>query len=178
MGSWKSLVDELISERSPGLLAYGTVLTGSSTDAEDLLHDAIVKAFGRGRRFTHANAAEQYVRLTMRTLAVDRHRSRDAFRRALERSAPPSQTAAPDMDATVDVEAALRVLSPRERVCIVMRFYDDLTVSAIATQLGLANGTEKRYLSNAYQKLGATLGIDDDVLSAGSVPVTMRGERP
>ncbi len=34
-----------------------------------------------------------------------------------------------------------------------MRFYDDLTVASIAGRLGLAEGTVKRYLSNAYAKL-------------------------
>lgn len=177
MSSWKPLVEQLIGDRSPGLLAYGVVLTGSAHDAEDLLHDAIVKSFTRGRRFPHLNAAEQYVRLTMRTLAVDRHRSRAAFRRAVERNPPPPESHTPDFDAPVDVAAALRELSPRERVCVVMRFYDDMSVPAIAAQLGLATGTVKRYLSNAYDKLGTTLSLDPDPDNTESVAVTIKEAR-
>ncbi len=159
MNSWEPMVEELVNERSPRLLGYGVMLTGSVADAEDLLHDAIVKAFGRGRRFGHVNAAEQYVRRTMQTLAVDRHRSRRALRCAIDRDdglhAPPQ-----DIDASLDVEAALAVLSARERVCVMMRFYDDMTTTAIAANLGLADGTVKRYLSNAIVKLAAVMTLE------------------
>ncbi len=179
MGSWKPMVEELVSERAPRLLGYGVVLVGSLPDAEDLLHDAIVKTFGRGRRFPHVNAAEQYVRRTMQTLAIDRHRSRNAFRRALDRDPPPSEGHSDDLDTPLDVEAALGRLSPRERVCVMMRFYDDMTTAAIASQLGLANGTVKRYLSNAYEKLGPLLHLDEDWSTLPeSITVTPTGEHP
>ena len=128
------MVEQLVGERSARLLGYGIVLMGSPADAEDLLHDAIVKTFGRGRRFPHVNAAEQYVRRTMQTLAIDRHRSRAAFRRAVDRDLPPVEGRSDDLDTPLDVEEALGHLSPRERVCVMMRFYDDMTTAAIASQ--------------------------------------------
>jgi len=173
------MVEELVSERSPRLLSYATVLVGSVTDAEDLLHDAIVKTFGRGRRFPHVNAAEQYVRRTMQTLAIDRHRSRAAFHRALDREPAPAEGRSHDLDTPLDVESALAMLSPRERVCVMMRFYDDMTTAAIASQLGLADGTVKRYLSNAYEKLAPVLRLNEDWSeSPDRVSVTSKGERP
>ena len=156
MSSWKPLVEELVGDRSPRLLGYGVMLTGSVPDAEDLLHDAIVKAFARPRRFEHINAAEQYVRRTMQTLAIDRHRSRSAFQRALDRDAPQAVTSR-DSDAALDVEVALASLSAQERVCVTMRFYDDMTTAAMAAHLGLADGTVKRYLSNALAKLATVI---------------------
>jgi RNA polymerase sigma factor (sigma-70 family) len=177
VSSWKPLVEELVNDRSPRLLGYGVMLTGSVPDAEDLLHDAIVKAFGRPRRFGHINAAEQYVRRTMQTLAIDRQRSRAAFSRALERDRTP-EPAPRDVDAEIDVEAALAVLTARERVCVVMRFYDDLTVPAIAAHLGLAEGTVKRYLSNAVEKLSAALPLDETWLHVPEkIAVTAKGEQ-
>lgn len=173
------MVEQLVSERSPRLLAYGVVLVGSMVDAEDLLHDAIVKTFGRGRRFGHVNAAEQYVRRTMQTLAIDRHRSRSAFRRAVDRDLPPVEGRNDDLDTPLDVEEALGHLSPRERVCVMMRFYDDMTTAAIASQLGLADGTVKRYLSNAYEKLAPVLRLNEDWSELPeTVSVTSKGERP
>ncbi len=156
MTAWKPLVEELVAERSPRLLAYGVMLTSSVADAEDLLHDAIIKAFAHGRKFEHANAAEQYVRRTMQTLAIDRHRSLAAARRAVARDIDP-EPAPQDRDAALDVEIAMRALSAQERACVLMRYYDDLTTPAIAQHLGLADGTVKRYLSNARDKLAAAL---------------------
>ena len=168
---------EKVGDRSPRLLGYGVMLTGSVPDAEDLLHDAIVKAFGRPRRFEHVNAAEQYVRRTMQTLAIDRHRSRSAFQRALDRDAPPAATSR-DSDAALDVEAALANLSPQERASIVLRYYADLTVPEVARQLGLADGTVKRYLSNAFAKLATVIPADP---TWGETPekiaVTSKGAR-
>ncbi|WP_284329353.1 RNA polymerase sigma factor [Demequina litorisediminis] len=63
----------------------------------------------------------------------------------------------PDAAEVLDVRAALARLSPRERACIVLRFYDDLTVPAIAERLGLAEGTVKRYLSDASARLATEL---------------------
>jgi RNA polymerase sigma factor (sigma-70 family) len=171
------MVEELVSDRSPRLLGYGVMLTGSVPDAEDLLHDAIVKAFGRPRRFEHVNAAEQYVRRTMQTLAIDRHRSRSAFKRALDRDGGPT-LAGRDSDAALDVEAALAVLSPQERVCVTMRFYDDMTTAAIAAHLGLADGTVKRYLSNAFAKLATVIPVDPAwAETPEKIAVTSKGEQ-
>jgi len=171
------MVEELVRDRSPRLLGYGVVLTGSLADAEDLLHDAIVKTFGRGRRFDHLNVAEQYVRRTMQTLAIDRHRSRLAFHRAIDRDREPEREPR-DLDVALDVESALALLSDRERVCVVLRFYDDMTTSAIAQHLDLADGTVKRYLSNAVEKLRPRMGLDRDAEKAReTVAIVDKGGR-
>ena len=49
-------------------------------------------------------------------------------------------------------------LSPRQRVCVVLRYYDDLTVPQIADTLGLAPGTVTGYLADASRALRAVLG--------------------
>lgn len=171
MSGWRTVAEELMRDRASRLVGYGVILTGSVPDAEDLLHDAIVKSFSRGRRFDHVNVAESYVRGAMQTLAVDRGRTLAARRRAVARSHEP-EPAPHDSDATLDVEAALRRLSDRERVCVVMRFFDDLRIAEIAERLSLAEGTVKRYLSNASSKLAGILGASMDwERERGRIPV-------
>ena len=48
-------------------------------------------------------------------------------------------------------------LSPRERACIVHRYYGDLMVDDIARTLGISSGAVKRYLSDGLAKLAAAL---------------------
>ena len=55
------------------------------------------------------------------------------------------------------VRAALGDLSPRQRACVVLRYYDDLTVADIAATLGLAEGSVKRHLSYAMARIAARL---------------------
>lgn len=65
---------------------------------------------------------------------------------------------ADEVAARSDVRAALGRLAPQQRACVVLRYYDDLTVSEIADRLGLADGTVKRYLSVAVGRLETLLG--------------------
>jgi RNA polymerase sigma-70 factor (ECF subfamily) len=60
---------------------------------------------------------------------------------------------------------------------VVLRYYDDCTVSQVAAHLGLAEGTVKRYLSDASGKLAARLGISEgDDREADAVPVLPTGK--
>jgi RNA polymerase sigma-70 factor (ECF subfamily) len=47
------------------------------------------------------------------------------------------------------VLSALRSLSPRQRACVVLRYYEDLPIAGIARAPGVEEGTVKRYLSEA-----------------------------
>lgn len=165
MGAWQPVVEELIDKRGSQLVAYAAMLTSRDGDAEDLVQDALVKCFSRRRSIASVGEAEGYVRRAMQTIAIDRARSRGARLRAASRAFS-REPAVADVDAGLDLRLALRELAPRERLCIVMRYFDDLTVSQIAERLGLADGTVKRYLSNATARLAPildeTLDWDDD----------------
>ena len=172
MAAWQALVEQLIAERGSRLVAYGGMLVARGEDAEDLVHDAIVKTFSRGRDIRDLDHAEAYVRRVMPTIAIDRARSRASRRRAVDRAFEREERGA-DLDASLDVRRALQDLAPRERACIVLRFFDDLTVSQIAAQLGIADGTVKRYLADASGRLAIVLAVDatpEETVRVYSVP--------
>ena len=56
---------------------------------------------------------------------------------------------------------ALNDLSPRQRACVVLRYYQDLPVAQVAAALGIGEGTVKRYLSEAMTRLAARLAPAD-----------------
>jgi RNA polymerase sigma factor (sigma-70 family) len=161
VGDWQALVERLIEERGSRLVAYGGMLVSRGDDAEDLVHDAIVKTFSRNRGINDLDHAEAYVRRVMPTIAIDRARSRATRRRAADRAFEREDHGA-DLDASLDVRRALQDLAPRERACIVLRYFDDLTVPRIAAQLGIADGTVKRYLADASGRLAGLLAVDID----------------
>lgn len=176
MAHWEPMLDQVMRERAPRLLAYAAMVTGNDAEAHDVLQDALVRSFSKRRSFDHVNAAEAYVRRAIPTVYLDRLRKRRSRERALDRSFQRGAPA-PDVDARVDVQRALGTLSPRERACVVLRFYDDCTVAQVAHQLGIAEGTVKRYLSDASGKLASALGVDEDeFMEADTVPVVPTGK--
>jgi RNA polymerase sigma factor (sigma-70 family) len=52
---------------------------------------------------------------------------------------------------------ALEALNPDQRIVVVLRFWADLTVDAIADRLGVAPGTVKSRLHNSLNALRSTL---------------------
>jgi RNA polymerase sigma factor (sigma-70 family) len=173
---WEPILDEVMRDRAPRLLAYAALVTGNDAEAHDVLQDALVRSFSKRRQFAHVNAAEAYVRRAIPTVYLDSLRKRKSRERTLDRSFE-RDAAVPDIDAQVDVQRALAILSPRERACVVLHYYDDCTVAQVAAQLGIADGTVKRYLSDAVAKLGTKLGTDSrEFVEADAVPVLPTGK--
>ncbi len=187
MGAWRGLLDQVVRERGRALFGYAYALTGDRYDAEDLLQDALVRAFRSGRRAPSVDAAHAYVKSAITTSFIDRARRRAVRPRTSGAGAdlqewvwalPDSPDHAADVESALDLQSALLILAPRERACMVLRFMDDLTVDAVADTLGLAPGTVKRYLSDAKEKLRQVLpGLDMDDAETASVETRDGRER-
>lgn len=160
MAGQDDVVETLISTRSRALTGYAYLLCGNVEDAEDLVQDALVKTFARRRAGLQLESAEGYVRRAILTLYLDgwRRRGRWAGRRHLVAEAPSAAGPEDGTTARVDVVAALRHLPPQQRACVVLRFYEDLTVAEIAEHLGVGAGSVKRYLSMGVHRMEALLG--------------------
>src|SRR5664279_1554331 len=114
VGTWEPVAEQLLEERGARLVAYAAMLVARDGDAEDLVQDAVVKCFSRRRPVATVGEAEAYARRAMQTIVIDRARARGARRRAADRAFA-RQSAAPDVEAGLDLRRALRELSPRER---------------------------------------------------------------
>jgi RNA polymerase sigma-70 factor (ECF subfamily) len=156
MVTWEPVAEQLLEQRGARLVAYAAMLVAHDGDAEDLVQDAVIKCFSRRRPVATVGEAEAYTRRAMQTIVIDRARARGVRRRAADRAFA-RQPRTSDLDAGLDVRRALRALTPREQVCIVMRYFDDLPVAQIAERLELADGTVKRYISNATIRLAPLL---------------------
>lgn len=169
MTKWADVLERLVRERGRSLVAYGYLLTGSTRDAEDLFHDAVVKTFSRGKASVSLGEAEAYVRRAMFSTHMDAGRRDSAWRRVfhLLGDARAEDSGAASVEFRTDLQEAMRHLTPRERACTVLRFYDDLTAAAIARELGITEGAVRRYLSDAAVKLRSILGSFHDNPSQG-----------
>ncbi|MFP7760838.1 sigma-70 family RNA polymerase sigma factor [Marisediminicola sp. LYQ134] len=161
--SWEGVATTLVERRGTALLRYARFVTGDAENAGDLVHDALVKTFGRLSNGFTIEGAEAYVRRAILTAHIDATRRRSRWRRIAHLTIEPAVVDSSDAatGSRLDLWAQLRRLSPRERACLVLRYYDDLTVAAIARELEISEGTVKRYLSDGLAKLAAALGADD-----------------
>lgn len=175
MAKWEPMLEELVATRHRDLVAYARMLTGDAHQADDLVQDALIETFGGRRRFDHLASAEAYTRRVISSRFIDGTRRRSAERRALGRvgATEADPAAGPDtvVEHRTDVERALDLLTPRERVCVVLRYLEHLSVAETAARLGLSAGTVKRYVHDGIVKLNAALGTDAPVDEVESVAV-------
>ena len=157
VADWAETLEALVRERGGALYGYAFVLTGDAHAADDLLQDALVRAFRSGRGTMPLDAAHAYVKRAMQTALIDGHRRASARPKRDDREAdrvtPDPATASARRDALL---AAVHALPPRERTCVVMRYFDGLNATQIAHELDLQPGTVRRYLADGVAKLSHT----------------------
>lgn len=161
MADWKSTFDELVAVRGPALRGYAYLLTGDAASAADLVQEALLRVFGRLRVGRDIEQLEGYLRRAILNLYVDDRRRAKRWRETRHLLVEPDPQSE-DLATTHAVRQALSDLSPKQRACVVLRYYEDLTVPEIADQLGCAEGTVKRHLADARSRLAAQLGVTEE----------------
>lgn len=163
----------MVRHRIGALTGYAYLLCGSVKEAEDLVQDAFVKVFSR-RRAPGAATSESYVRRAILSIYLDQYRRRRRWSgiKHLVGVADRQESADLATSAQLDVAVALDALTPRQRACVVLRYYEDLTVPQVAQSLGCAPGTVKRHLSDAHEVLRRTLGDDVELPDGATVPLS------
>ncbi|MBI9115999.1 sigma-70 family RNA polymerase sigma factor [Sanguibacter suaedae] len=156
---------ELVRTRHRALAGHAYLLCGNAREAEDLVQDALVKVFD-SRKPPASGAAETYVRRAMLTIYLDGYRRRRRWSGIRHLVGASDRQEAADIASAdqLDVAVALDALTPRQRACVVLRYYEDLTVAQVADRLGCASGTVKRHLFDAHAALRGLLGpfVEDD----------------
>jgi RNA polymerase sigma-70 factor (sigma-E family) len=156
---------EFVAARGPALQRTAFLLTGDWGRAEDLLQSVLVKALRHWPRVS-AGSPEAYVRTALARSAVSSWRRR--WNGEVPSAALPEGTrdAWPDVDRRQVIFDALRQLPPRQRAVIVLRFYEDLTETAVAEALGVSVGTVKSQSAKALQRLRANPQMSDETRTA------------
>ena len=162
MARWEPMLEQVVRERYPRLVAHAMLLVPSRQEAEDLVQDAVVSTFSGRARFATVAEAEAYVRRAVVSRFLDAGRRRASEGRAL---AKVGARLGPDAEPAVvpglepGLETALAVLPPRVRACVVLRHMEDLSVRETAQLLRLSEGAVKRYVADGIAALNAALGV-------------------
>jgi RNA polymerase sigma-70 factor (ECF subfamily) len=141
-------------------------ILGNDEDAQDATQDALTAAWQQRRTLRDPERLDAWLGRIVINKCRDRLRSRARGRervRSIELVALPS--VADGSLATADrdrLDRALKALNPDQRIVVVLRFWADLTLDAIADRLGVPLGTVKSRLHHSLNALRSTLEEPDE----------------
>lgn len=139
---------------SEELIRFATSLVGPG-NAPDVVHDAVVSLMVSGRLSTADNPRAVLYRAVL-AKANSFHRS--IFRRRKREQRFAESLVAVNPESRPDVTAALVKLSPQQRACVWLAYWEDLDAERIADRLGIAEGTVKSHLARARERLRKVIG--------------------
>lgn len=149
-----------VAARGPALLRLGWLLTADADAAQDLAQEALTRLVRHWDRLTAGSQQgnpEAYARATMRSIWIDSWRRRHGW--VLEPLATTADDASPVTDPQdassdrLDLDRALRLLAPRQRAVLVLRFYEDLTEQQTARALRISTSTVKSQARDGLARL-------------------------
>ena len=166
-----AVASQLFRERYGRLVQTARLLVDDTETAEEVVQEAFVRLYSSWRRLRDPDRAEAYLRSTVWNLARDRLRHRRTIRhhQAVTARGPDvtgtlrAREPAGPADAVVDHErrqqlvAALDRLPARQRDCLLLRYWSDLSERDIAETLGIGTGSVKRHVHRALRRLSDEL---------------------
>ena len=143
------------------LVGLARLLVDDPGQAEEVVQDAFVALHRNWHRLREPAAAPAWLRQAVVNGSRGRLRKRATARKHLK-VVEPSLAGGPDEGAVLAdehaaVARALRALPGRQRACLALRFYDDLTEAQIAGALGISTGSVKTHVHRGMAALTAAL---------------------
>ncbi|MCM2393785.1 SigE family RNA polymerase sigma factor [Streptomyces albipurpureus] len=140
----------------PRLVRQLTAMTGDHGEAQDVVQEAFVRAWGRRVSFLAEKAPEAWIRTVATRLAVSRWRRARRWMELVCRHGPAERVHEPGVEHLVIVEA-LRQLPEAQRRALVLHHLCDVSVEQIAAETGAPSGTVKAQLSRGRAALAKLL---------------------
>ena len=142
-------------------LAY--VILGDAALAEEIVMEALIKTFAGWRRIRDKDRVDAYLRRAVVNLCRSKIRRKAIEARVNAEHYRRDELRPPDWDPERHetsrlVWEAVRTLPDRQRACVVLRYFEDLSEAQIADALECSVGTVKSQLSKARAKLEVALG--------------------
>lgn len=162
MEDTRQVLQELVVARGAALKRSAFLLCGSDHAADDLLQEALARVLSR-RVPGGRDGLEAYVRRTMVNLVIDQARRARRWQSVAPRLAGRTEEEVADSSdeicERVTLLDALALLSPRQRACVVLHYYEDLSIAETAELLGCRQGTVKSQLHDARRTLSGTWAV-------------------
>jgi RNA polymerase sigma-70 factor (sigma-E family) len=150
----EAVLVRLFDEHYTGLLRLAVLL--GADDAEDVVAEAFCQLYRRWNRLRDPDAALPYLRSVLCNLVRMRLRHLQVVRRNAERPRAPNDSAESEALLREDQRAlvdALKVLPPRQREALVLRYWLSLRETEIAAAMGISCGAVKSHTARGMAAL-------------------------
>ena len=153
----------LFASEGRSLVRLARLFVDHHDAAEDLVQEAFLRLQRTTRMLDDPTRAAAYLRTVVLNLARD-HNRRGLMSLRHQSAIRHESTVRDDVDTVAlrhsDDDAlfeAVRALPLRQRHCIVLRYYEQLSVDEVAKTLGLSPNSVKTHLRRAMEALGARM---------------------
>jgi RNA polymerase sigma-70 factor (sigma-E family) len=154
--------DRFVTDTADALLRAASLITWDAAEGEDLVQECLFRVARRWPRVRNMDHPAAYARTVLVHLALDEGKRRSRRRSELHASAAGRLNAREDdaavgvfgrVETSADLMRALGELPPRQRVALVLRFFEDLSEAEAADAMGCSVGTVKSTTSRALERL-------------------------
>lgn len=151
-------IEALYRAHGTRLVRIARMFVTDRSAAEDLVQEAFIRFHRTRDRLRDPAAAVGYLRSTVLNLARDHNRRGLMSLRHIDAHPIGSMGPGPDDAALLEDDEgalmeALQDLSSRQRACVVLRYYLDLSYEEMASTLGLSTNSVKTHLRRAMTAL-------------------------
>jgi RNA polymerase sigma-70 factor (sigma-E family) len=146
---------EFVTASQHRLRRSAYLMTGDWQTAADVTQEALVRVYVAWPRLQRGGGLPTYARRALVSAVIDAGRRRSTRERYEDR-VPVEPERGDHADHVADralLLGALDALPPRQRACVVLRYFVDLSVAATAEALGCSEGTVKSQTSKALDQL-------------------------
>jgi RNA polymerase sigma-70 factor (sigma-E family) len=154
-------VTALFAREGRQLLGMISAYTGDPDLAEELVQEAFIRLHRSWHRVKEPDAAASYLRSIAFNLARSHFRRTRLLRVLPTERLTHGQSAEESAVLSEDrreVAVALRSLPPRQRECLILRYWAGLSDSEIASTVGISRNSVKTHLRRALAAVESMLG--------------------
>jgi RNA polymerase sigma-70 factor (sigma-E family) len=159
--------DQFVVDSVDGLLRTAYLMAWDFAAAEDLVQECLLRVARQWPRVRSMEYPTAYARKVLVHLALDdgrrRSRQQDELGRAdthpvAEHADDSAVRVLSGVESSTDLTRALGELAPRQRVTLMLRYFDDLSEAQVAEVMGCSVGTVKSTTSRALERLRVIVG--------------------
>jgi RNA polymerase sigma-70 factor (sigma-E family) len=141
--------DQLCRREYASVVRTAYLITGDREEAADLAQEAFARAYERWRTVSRMERPGGWLQRVVANLSISWRRRR----RAVPEERLDERPALADPESDVEMMEALSFLTPAQRAAVVLRYYADQPVEAVARALGKRPGTVRALTSQGLARL-------------------------